>query len=87
MGNFCEAVNTNIDELLEINELNSTYSTNCHSLSHSINIDEPTSNDRFCEEVPLKLHKVRGLKFKLDTVVEDNCEDLCSPFILQRRGT
>ena len=75
MGNCCEAVNTTLDEILEINELNSTYSTNCHSLSHSINIDEPASNDTSCEEVPLKLHnKARGLTFKLDTVVEDNCK-------------
>ena len=85
MGNCSDAIDSKLEELLEINQYgSSTNSSPVHSRAGS-NASAKSSHSEPTEEKTkhLKISKLR--KINLNTIPEDTLEDIQSPFLFTRK--
>ena len=80
MGNYCDAVDSKLEELYELDDLNNSNSTVCNSHDGINNSLDPVSYSNFTEATQ-KIFRYRNPKRKLNTIIEDKYEDICSPFL------
>lgn len=85
MGNCCEAIDTHLEEILQLDDLDTSYNNTSHNRYHSNSTSESYQQNTLVDELQSKFTKFRYPKYKLNTIVEDNHEDLISsPFLLKR---
>lgn len=85
MGNCCEIVDKELEEVLLLDDLDTSYNNACHSRSASTSTAESYPQSSLADEAIHKFSKYRYPRIKLKTIIEDNLEDLISsPFLLKR---
>ena len=83
MGNCCEAVDLRLEEMFEAKKINTNLSTRCNSWSQPNSTHEGTH--LIIYESIHNPKKLKYLKIKLNTLIEDSHEDIItSPFIFRK---